>query len=108
MVGVLDVGAGVGVGVGFGAGVGLAAAFTTTVTDFDVLPAELLAINVYVVVAVGVIVAGELMVRGPDMEPVETLSEVAPLTRQAMDVLFPRVMVEGVAVSTEITGTDAA
>jgi hypothetical protein len=91
-----------------GVGVGLAAACTTIVTDFDALPAALRAISVYVAVAAGVIVTGELIVRGPDTEPVDTVREVAPLTRQAIDVLFPRVMVEGVAVSTEITGTDAA
>lgn len=37
---------GAGAGAGAGAGVGLVAACTNTVTDFDVLPAELRAINV--------------------------------------------------------------
>lgn len=72
------------------------------------LPAALRAINVYVVVAVGEIVTGGFIARGPDVEPLETVREVAPLTLHEIDVLFPRVMVEGVAVSAEITGTDAA
>ena len=60
------------------------------------------------VVAVGAIVTGELAVRGPDALPIAKLREVAPLTRQEIDVVFPRVMAEGVAVNAEITGTDAA
>lgn len=51
---------------------------------------------------------GDFNVSGPDTEPLETMSEVAPLTFQEIDVLFPRVMVEGLAVRTDITGTDAA
>lgn len=56
----------------------------------------------------GLTVAGDCNVRGPDTEPLDTISEVAPLTLQEIDVLFPRVMVEGFAVSTDITGTEAA
>ncbi len=82
VVGVLDGGAGVGAGVGTGVGVGLRAACTMTVTDFDVLPAALRAINVYLIVAVGVTVTGGRRVRGPDTEPLETKREVAPLTLQ--------------------------
>ena len=59
-------------------------------------------------VVVGAIVAGEDWVRGSDPDPFETMSDVAPLTCQEIAVLFPRVIVEGEAVSTEITGTDAA
>ena len=51
---------------------------------------------------------GEGRVRGPDADPAEATREVAPLTLHERDVLFPSVMVEGVAVSAEITGTDAA
>jgi hypothetical protein len=60
------------------------------------------------VVAVGAIIAGDDWVRGSDPAPFDTMSEVAPLTAQEIVVLFPRVMVEGEAVSTEITGTEAA
>lgn len=87
---------------------GVATGCTTTVTDLEVLPAALLAIRVKVVVAVGAIVTGEGRVRGPDVDPSEAIREVAPLTLQERDVLFPLVMVEGVAVSAENTGTDAA
>ena len=59
-------------------------------------------------VAVGAIVAGDDWVSGSDPDPFETMSEVAPLTCQDIAVLFPRVMVEGEAVSTEITGADSA
>ena len=51
---------------------------------------------------------GEGILSDPDADPAEAVREVAPLTLQERDVVFPSVMVEGVAVSTEITGTDAA
>ena len=94
--------------VGVVGGAGVEAAFTTTVTDFDTLPDAFRAVNVYVVVAAGLIVIGGFMVRAPDEEPFDTVSDVAPLTLQETDVLLPGVMVEGVAVRAEITGTDAA
>ena len=59
-------------------------------------------------VVVGAVETGELTVRAPDSDTLETVREVAPLTLQEIEVLFPSVMVEGVAVNTEITGTDAA
>jgi hypothetical protein len=80
------------------------AAATVTVTCRVTEPAELVAVNVYVVVAAGEQVA--LPDAGTDGAPGITDMDVAPVTLQLNVELPPAVILTGLAVKELITGTE--